>query len=76
MPGREPTPRERLTIDRELARARSDAKFEELLPGYPTGHVVDRDRFIRVESEKVAKEIEERHLDAIPQADRMDRRCR
>ena len=70
MPDDEPTPREQLTIDRERARARSEATFEELLPTYPDGHVTRRDGFIRTESERVEKEIEKRHLDAIPDADR------
>lgn len=67
---REATTRDELAADRERARARSEAKFEELLPFYPEGHAVGRDTFVRRESEKVEKDIEKRHLDAIPEADR------
>lgn len=70
MPKQKLTARQQLTIDRDLARARSEAKFEELVDTYPPAHVASRDRFIRVESERAEKEIEKRHLDAIPDAER------
>jgi hypothetical protein len=62
--------------DREAARTRSDAGLEALVDGYPVGHRAGRDRFIRVESERAEKDMEKRHLDAIPQADRRDQRAR
>ena len=76
MPEREPTSRQRLIIDRELAAARADTSFEVLVNDYPTGHRAARDRFVRVESEKMGKELEKRHLDAIPDVDRRDQQRR
>lgn len=70
MSEQEPTPRQQLAIDRELARARSDARFEELVSSYPPSHQAGRDRFIRVESEKTEKDVRDRQLQAIPEADR------
>lgn len=71
---RRPTPAEQLTIDRERARARSEANFEELVSTYPSGHVGRRGEFVRRESEKLQKDIEKRYLDAIPDADRRNQR--
>ena len=76
MPDGEMTARQRMLLEREAARVRSDAGFEALVDGYPAGHCANRDRFIRVESEKMEKDIEKRHLDAIPDADRRDQRRR
>lgn len=76
MPDEEMTARQRMLLEREAAQVRCDARFEALVDDYPAGHRADRDRFIRVESERVEKDIEKRHLDAIPQADRRDQRRR
>ena len=69
----EPTPRQKLTVDREAARALSEAKFEAMIDNYPTGHRTGRDRFVRTEAERLEKDIEKRHLDAIPNTDRRNR---
>ena len=69
-----PTPREQLAIDRELAQAKSDASFEQLMDSYPPGHEIRRETFIRQESEKLEIELEKKQLQAIPEPDRRDRR--
>ena len=71
-----PTPRQRLAIDREAARARSEAGFEALVDDYPVGHRSGRDSFVRTEAQKVEKDIDKRYMDAIPEVDRRDRRIR
>lgn len=67
---REASTRGELAADRDLARARSEAGFEALLPSYPEGHTAGRAGFVRIESEKVGKDVEKRYLDVIPEADR------
>lgn len=72
MPDEGVTAHQRMLLEREAARAKSEARFEALVDDYPMGHRADRDRFIRVESEKLERDIEKRHLDAVPLADRRD----
>ena len=69
MPDRKPTAKEQLAIDRELARARSEARFEEMTQFYPPAHMAGRDSFVRRESEKMVKELKDRQLQVIPEAD-------
>jgi hypothetical protein len=60
------TDTEKMLRDRERAEARCDQHFEELVESYPAGHRSARDTFIRRESEKITKEVENRQLDATP----------
>ncbi len=72
--GKQARTREELRAAREAAQARSEAKFEELVDDYPIGHRAGRDRFVRLESEKMVKEIEDRQMQVIPEADKADLR--
>ena len=74
MPEKKPTAREQMRIDRERAQARSEAKFEALTENYPLGHEARREAFVRVESEKMVKELEQRQLEVTPESDRRKRR--
>lgn len=63
---RQLTDTEKMLRDQAFAQARCDAHFEELVDGYPMGHQAARERFIRLESEKITKEVENRQIDATP----------
>lgn len=66
--------RDRLRRDREAAAAACEARFEALTDSYPLGHAARRRAFVRDESEKLAREVEQAQLQATPEADRRGRR--
>lgn len=66
----EPTTREELRAAREAAWQKVADRWEAATDSYPIGHAVRRDAFVRRESEKAAKEIEDRQLQVIPDADK------
>ena len=70
------TARQRMILEREAARIRSEAGIELLRDGYPDDVNANRDAFVTREAEKSSKEIEKNFLDAIPEADRRDQRHR
>jgi len=70
------SPRQQLAIDRRRAEATCDAHFDTMRDGYPDRLNAGRDTFVRREADKAAKDIEERQLQQIPEADRADRRRR
>lgn len=74
--GRKPTAREQLAIDRARAEAASEARFAEARLGYPASVNSARETYVRRESEKAVKEIQDRQLQAVPDADRAEQRRR
>lgn len=68
-----PSERDKLRADRERAAAACDAHFDSMIDGYAIGHRARREAFVRREVDKAVKDVEERQLQAIPEADRRRR---
>lgn len=68
------TARQRMDLERELARMKSEASIEVLRGGYTPAINAGRDVFVKRESEMTAKETEKNYLDAIPEVDRREHR--